>query len=41
MQACQQNFVNKSLCGVQGWLVIFTKGEIPSIIDTIGFPLII
>jgi hypothetical protein len=41
MEVWQQNFVNKSFCGVQGWPMIFTKGETPSIIDTINFPLII
>jgi hypothetical protein len=41
MQVWQQNIVNKSICGVQGWPMILTKGEIASIIDTIGFPLII
>lgn len=31
-------FVNKSFCGFKGWLMIFSKNEIPSTFDVIFFP---
>jgi hypothetical protein len=38
MQVWQQNFVNKSFCGVQGWLMIPLKVKSCSLLTQLVFP---